>query len=56
MELECGSLGACHRTGAGTIVSGTCIEKNIESWRDFALLAPLFWSLLKTDISMGSHC
>jgi hypothetical protein len=53
MELECGRSRACQGTGAGIMVSGTCMDKNIESWRDFALLAPLFWNLLKLA---GLHC
>jgi len=47
MELECGRSRACRGTGAGIMASGTCMDKNSESWRDFALLAPLFWNLLK---------
>jgi hypothetical protein len=47
MELECGRSRACRGTGAGIMVSGTCMDKNIESCRDFALLASLFWNLLK---------
>ena len=56
MELECGRSSACQGTEAGIMVSGTCMDKVIESWRDFALLAPLFWNLLKAGISMGLHC
>lgn len=47
MELECGRSGLIVGLGWDHGLGNLHGQEYIESWRDFALLAPLFWNLLK---------